>query len=193
MKPPGRYKEQKQLVAQLEQQAQQLQRDAADLQEQNEALVLRQAFVHAWCEGMATLQRYSGGQPNAAAADGSCSQTAGVAEVARVLLQQLQDAEGSLLQQLSPANSSATASQDGAGNTTSADTAGSPTRGGSGRASPRRDDAHGATDTITMAPASDPLAVCQRSLRALAATSPAALYGMTCSGWATFRATSRSR
>jgi hypothetical protein len=169
MKPPStvRYNEQKQLVASLEQQAQQLQRDAAGLQEQNEVLMQRQAFVHAWCEGMAALQRYSGGQRSAAAADGSCGQAAGVTEGARVLLQQLQDAEGSLLQQLSPANSSATATRS---------TASSSTPSSSHAWPPALADCCGPdVDAATTAPESDPCAI---FLRALSRPPRAELYGM---------------
>jgi hypothetical protein len=174
MKPPatGRYQEQKQLVAQLEQQAQQLQRDAAGLQEQNDVLVLRQALVHAWCEGMAAVQRYAGGQPSAAADDGSCGQAAGVAGDARVLLQRLQDAEGSLLQQLSPANSSATATRS-----TACSGPGSSTLGSAHAWPPALAECCGPdVDAATTAPESDPCAI---FLRALSRPPPAELYDMT--------------
>jgi hypothetical protein len=186
-----RYQARKELVATLEQQAQQLQRDATGLQTQNDTLVLRQAFVHAWCEGMAAVRSCAAGPPavppsddddddDVAAADDDEEEAGVVTDAHALQLQQLQDAEGSLLQQLRechrPALSTAVpaaphdvASTRGASGAASGRAPGSLTGGDC--CAPNAD-----ADAAMMAPVSDPCAV---FLRALSRPPPAEVYGMT--------------
>jgi type II secretory pathway component HofQ len=164
----SRYRQRQEFVATLEQQAQQLQRDASGLQEQHDTLVVREALLHAWCEGVAALQRHCTPLRGAAAA-GDGAQPGVAPDVHALQLQQLQDAEGSLLQQLrerhSPALNTAVPPAASHGGST-------PGISGSLRAAGAACDA----GTATMAPESDPCAI---FLRAVAAPPPAEAYTIT--------------